>query len=216
MNGRVTLPCTYTGWKTTMCWGRGHCPASWCTDEIIRTDGDKVTWRKSDRYQLLGDIGQRNVSLTITGVNKQDGGTYCCRVEIHGWNNDLREEVIVKIQEETTTKPPELTSRLFNTTYDPYFPYIHPKTISAAPVPVTRKMESQDGEVKETGDNKLPHIIAAAVILIVVLVLVAVLIVRYRHCKRKTKYSESCSAIISLEGLERTEDQTEQNIYTIS
>ncbi|XP_069808739.1 hepatitis A virus cellular receptor 1 homolog [Dendropsophus ebraccatus] len=99
LNGRVTLPCTYTGWKTTMCWGRGHCPSSKCYDVIIWTNGDKVTWRKSDRYQLLGDIGQRDVSLTITGVTKQDEGTYCCKIEIPGWNNDLRIEYTVQIRE---------------------------------------------------------------------------------------------------------------------
>ncbi|XP_056425890.1 uncharacterized protein LOC130367492 [Hyla sarda] len=100
LNGRVTIPCTNSDTTTTMCWGRGHCPTSKCNDDIIWTDGHKVIWRKSDRYQLLGNIRQGDVSLTITGAIKEDEGTYCCRVEIPGWFNDLKEEVTVKIEEE--------------------------------------------------------------------------------------------------------------------
>ncbi|XP_073505422.1 hepatitis A virus cellular receptor 1 homolog [Phyllobates terribilis] len=75
VNGRLTLPCTSTD---AICWERGGCSFFECDNAIIRTDGQKVTWWKSERYQLLGNISQGNVSLTITGVTKQDEGTYYC------------------------------------------------------------------------------------------------------------------------------------------
>ncbi|KAM3926889.1 T-cell immunoglobulin and mucin domain-containing protein 4-like [Leptodactylus fuscus] len=109
-NGPVTIPCSYAIQSAgySMCWGRGACPYSKCSDEIIRTDGEKVTWRKSDRYQLLGDIGQGDVSMTITGATKEDEGTYCCRVEFPGWFNDLKKNLEVKIEKgnpKTTDHP---------------------------------------------------------------------------------------------------------------
>ncbi|XP_075711731.1 junctional adhesion molecule-like [Rhinoderma darwinii] len=117
LNGRVILPCTYSGTTTTMCWGRGGCPSSKCNYEIIWTDGTKVTWRKSDRYQLLGDIARGNVSLTIFGVTEEDEGTYCCRVEIPGWSNDQKIEHIVKIYE--APSPPEPTDQSVHTIHVP-------------------------------------------------------------------------------------------------
>ncbi|KAM4037228.1 uncharacterized protein ACNLHF_015940 isoform 4-T4 [Anomaloglossus baeobatrachus] len=99
LNGTVVLPCKYTAETTTMCWGRGACPKSKCSDEIISTDGQRVTKRKSDRYHILGNISQGDVSLTITRVTKEDEGTYCCRVEIHGPFNDEKTEVELRIQD---------------------------------------------------------------------------------------------------------------------
>ncbi|XP_072001470.1 T-cell immunoglobulin and mucin domain-containing protein 4-like [Engystomops pustulosus] len=97
----LTLPCSYTTANSGyhMCWGRGGCPNSKCNDEILKTDGNRVTWRKSERYQLLGDITQGDVSMTIAGATKEDQGVYCCRVEIPGPFNDLKKNVKVEIQE---------------------------------------------------------------------------------------------------------------------
>ncbi|KAM4037232.1 hepatitis A virus cellular receptor 2 homolog [Anomaloglossus baeobatrachus] len=102
VNDTLNIPCRYTvqgGNGYRMCWGQSHCPFSLCNNEIIRTDDQKVTWRKSDRYQLRGIMSQGDVSLTITGVTKDDEGTYCCRVQVPGLFNDLKTEVEVKIQE---------------------------------------------------------------------------------------------------------------------
>ncbi|KAG8579813.1 hypothetical protein GDO81_011062 [Engystomops pustulosus] len=97
----ITLPCSYTTANSGyhMCWGRGGCPNSKCNDEILKTDGYRVTWRKSERYQLLGDIAQGDVSLTINEATKEDQGTYCCRVEVPGLFNDLKKNVKVEIEE---------------------------------------------------------------------------------------------------------------------
>ncbi|XP_044133775.1 hepatitis A virus cellular receptor 1 homolog [Bufo gargarizans] len=116
VNDTLTLPCTYIIHKSQhpFCWGRGGCSLTECNNNIIRTDGQKVTWRKSDRYQLLGNISQGDVSLTITGATNEDEGTYCCLVHIPGLFNDMKEEVNVKIQE----GPPHQGHPTFYETHD--------------------------------------------------------------------------------------------------
>ncbi|KAJ1128574.1 hypothetical protein NDU88_006951 [Pleurodeles waltl] len=97
----VTLHCTYpltaSADVTSMCWGRKHCPYSGCDTEILRTDGRKVTWSKSARYQMKGNIAEGDVSLTIEDVNFSDTATYCCRVEIPGWFNDKKREQTLEV-----------------------------------------------------------------------------------------------------------------------
>ncbi|KAM6380251.1 hepatitis A virus cellular receptor 2 isoform 2-T2 [Pluvialis apricaria] len=88
----ITVPCFYRvrspGDITSMCWGRGRCPASKCNGIIIWTDGRKVTQRYNSRYILKGDLLEGDVSLTIVNAQEADSGTYCCRVEVAGWFND--------------------------------------------------------------------------------------------------------------------------------
>lgn len=88
----ITVPCSYSVKRrndiTTMCWGRGACPASKCFQPIIWTDGWKVTVQSSKRYQLKGDLSKGDVSLTIVNAEEADSGTYCCRIEIPGLFND--------------------------------------------------------------------------------------------------------------------------------
>ncbi|KAM3926040.1 T-cell immunoglobulin and mucin domain-containing protein 2-like [Leptodactylus fuscus] len=85
-----------------MCWGRGQCPLSGCSDDIIWTDGSRVTWRKSDKYQLMGDMEKGDVTLTINRATMEDTGTYCCRVEVPGLFNDLKMER--NVNEENVTR----------------------------------------------------------------------------------------------------------------
>ncbi|CAH2276325.1 hepatitis A virus cellular receptor 1 homolog [Pelobates cultripes] len=120
----VILPCKYsvTRGTTTMCWGGGSCPPSKCDNEIIWTDGQKVTRSKSERYRLLGDIAQGEVSMTISGVTLSDAGTYCCRVETPGWFNDVKEEITVEIQKagqvNTSSTPMTATFQCEEPEYD--------------------------------------------------------------------------------------------------
>ncbi|KAL9836259.1 hepatitis A virus cellular receptor 1 homolog isoform 1-T1 [Geothlypis trichas] len=90
----ITVPCHYSvrGRKsiTSMCWGRGSCPKSKCSQPIIWTNGWTVTEQHSSRYQLQGDLQRGDVSLTIVDAREADSGTYCCRVEIPGLFNDQR------------------------------------------------------------------------------------------------------------------------------
>ncbi|XP_066197713.1 hepatitis A virus cellular receptor 1 isoform X1 [Saccopteryx leptura] len=81
-----------------MCWGRGPCPAFKCPNELIWTDGYRVTFQKNTRYQLYGIIKQGNVSLTIEHAAPSDRGMYCCRVERSGWFNDLKTNILLDIK----------------------------------------------------------------------------------------------------------------------
>lgn len=97
----VTLLCTYStanGAITTMCWGRGACPMSQCSDEIIRTDGTHVTFQKNIRYKLKGNLLEGNVSLTIEDAVQADSDLYCCRVEHRGWFNDMKHTISLEIK----------------------------------------------------------------------------------------------------------------------
>ncbi|XP_056425476.1 hepatitis A virus cellular receptor 1 [Hyla sarda] len=103
----IVLPCSYkvkrTSDLTTMCWGRGSCPNSKCNQELIWTDGNKVTFQASSRYQLNDRINQGIVSLTISQASLQDAGTYCCRIEHQGWFNDEKINVRLTVEKAPTT-----------------------------------------------------------------------------------------------------------------
>ena len=97
----VRLPCSYEGKVTSTCWGRGECSWLDCKNTIISTEEYKVTERKSKRYKLKGNIGGRDVSLTIENVVPSDSGLYCCRIKKWFFND---EKNIIKL----TIKPGEL------------------------------------------------------------------------------------------------------------
>ncbi|XP_021069110.1 hepatitis A virus cellular receptor 1 homolog isoform X2 [Mus pahari] len=104
----ATLPCTYSTSRgtTTTCWGRGRCPSSGCPTTLIWTNGQRVTYQKSSRYNLKGHISEGDVSLTIENPVEMDSGLYCCRVEIPGWFNDQKVTFSLQVKPEIPTSPP--------------------------------------------------------------------------------------------------------------
>ncbi|MGH0156951.1 UNVERIFIED_CONTAM: hypothetical protein FKN15_041418 [Acipenser sinensis] len=95
----ITLPCGYSVRRNGLsaaCWGRG-CGTMWCSDEIIQTDGNRVTSKLSERYRLNGNILDGNLALTILNTGKADSGSYCCRVDIAGYFNDLKVSLTLKV-----------------------------------------------------------------------------------------------------------------------
>ncbi|NXP13922.1 HAVR1 protein, partial [Thinocorus orbignyianus] len=112
----ITVPCSYSVKNkqdiTSMCWGRGRCPASKCSQTIIWTDGWKVTEQSNSRYMLNGDLQMGDVSLTIVNAVEADSGTYCCRVEISGWFNDQLNnyDVVIEKARTSTASPHTYTS----------------------------------------------------------------------------------------------------------
>ncbi|XP_032769851.1 hepatitis A virus cellular receptor 1 homolog [Rattus rattus] len=104
----VTIPCTYSTHRgiTTTCWGRGQCPYSSCQNILIWTNGYRVTYRSSGRYNIKGRISEGDVSLTIENSVERDSGLYCCRVEIPGWFNDLKMTFQLEVKPEIPTSPP--------------------------------------------------------------------------------------------------------------
>ncbi|NXK45424.1 TIMD4 protein, partial [Chauna torquata] len=125
----IELPCFYKVARerdiSDMCWGRGPCPNSKCNNKILHTTGNRVTFRKSQRYNLQGYISYGDVSLTIREVKAEDAGTYCCRVEIPGWFNDIKQsirlEVVRAFPVKTTTmrKAPISPKHFRKTTFAP-------------------------------------------------------------------------------------------------
>ncbi|NXI74258.1 HAVR1 protein, partial [Anseranas semipalmata] len=125
----VKLPCFYQVARekdiSDMCWGRGPCPNSKCNNKILHTTGNMVTFRKSQRYNLQGYISYGDVSLTIQEVREEDEGTYCCRVEIPGWFNDIKKNmqlVVVRAHPVKTTtmrKAPTSPKHFRKTTFAP-------------------------------------------------------------------------------------------------
>ncbi|XP_041121548.1 hepatitis A virus cellular receptor 1 homolog isoform X2 [Polyodon spathula] len=107
----VTLPCSYSVRRnglSAVCWGKG-CGTMWCSDEIIQTDGKRVTSKLSERYRLNGNILDGNVALTILNTVKADSGSYCCRIDIAGYFNDRKVSLTLKV-----IKAPALTTALPN------------------------------------------------------------------------------------------------------
>ncbi|XP_077122664.1 polymeric immunoglobulin receptor-like [Ranitomeya variabilis] len=101
VNDTLTLPCKYSvvDGPKEVCWGKGGCPFTGCKNKVLKTDGTKVTWSESSRYKLLGDISKGDSSLTISGLSKDQEGTYCCRVRIPGMLNDIKNEIKLEIQD---------------------------------------------------------------------------------------------------------------------
>ncbi|XP_071188651.1 uncharacterized protein [Salvelinus alpinus] len=76
----VTLVCTYRGdKKLETCWGRS-CVTFQCTDPIKENQS---------KYKINAEVG--TVNLTILKLQPTDGGSYCCRVNVHGWFNGLKQ-----------------------------------------------------------------------------------------------------------------------------
>ncbi|NXC00073.1 TIMD4 protein, partial [Orthonyx spaldingii] len=126
----VTLPCTYRVTRrkdvSDMCWGRGPCPNSKCSNKILHTTGHKVTFRTSPRYDLHGYISFGDVSLTIGTARAEDAGIYCCRVEIPGLFNDIKRNMRLEVARAppvttttTTTQAPVSPTHFTETTFAP-------------------------------------------------------------------------------------------------
>ncbi|NXW64579.1 TIMD4 protein, partial [Eurystomus gularis] len=142
------LPCFYKVARrkdiSDMCWGRGPCPNSKCNDKILHTTGNRVTFRKSHRYSLRGYISYGDVSLTIEKVEAEDAGMYCCRIEIPGWFNDIKQNIWLEVvrappvMTTTTSKAPISPKRFRKTTFAPQATSDHQTTAETnSPVVIT-------------------------------------------------------------------------------
>uniref|UniRef100_A0A8C2MJZ0 Ig-like domain-containing protein n=1 Tax=Cricetulus griseus TaxID=10029 RepID=A0A8C2MJZ0_CRIGR len=95
----VTLPCSYPvpNGISSMCWGRGECRDT-CGQTLIWTDGHRIYYQTSNRYQLKGQNLEGHVSLTIKNVTVSDSGLYCCRVEMKGPNGVQKLTISLQVQ----------------------------------------------------------------------------------------------------------------------
>ncbi|CAH2276323.1 hepatitis A virus cellular receptor 1 homolog [Pelobates cultripes] len=218
----VTLSCKYsvTGGTTTMCWGRGSCPSSKCYNEIIWTDGLKVTQSKSERYRLLGDIAQGDVSMTISGVTPSDAGTYCCRVEIPGWLNDVKKEITVEIQEdfsevvkskEDANKENSETKHIVrdNTTI------FSVTQVTNSPDITTRSFNSFTSCSEQRTKDNHTHIPVGVALLILLILLISLTTYIYKYKCKRLKKNETCSSTLNIGNVERAGNHAIDNIYTL-
>ncbi|KAM9333555.1 T-cell immunoglobulin and mucin domain-containing protein 4-like [Pholidichthys leucotaenia] len=109
----VTLPCTYdikANGEQSICWGKGTIPSSGCKNQIIATGSYKTKEENSSKYQLLGQLDQGDVSLTILNLTESDAGQYGCRVEISGWFNDEKHHFDLTIEPATQTNRPKTST----------------------------------------------------------------------------------------------------------
>ncbi|XP_039630452.1 T-cell immunoglobulin and mucin domain-containing protein 4-like [Polypterus senegalus] len=111
----VTLPCKYPsgfyGLRYT-CWGRGHCHHSgFCPKEIISSDKGYVSSKHLDRHQLLGNIKQGDVSLTVVSARTEDSGDYCCFIYNPGWSQGQKQHVYLLVKSAAAAPAPWEISR---------------------------------------------------------------------------------------------------------
>ncbi|KAJ8332669.1 hypothetical protein SKAU_G00424580 [Synaphobranchus kaupii] len=164
----VTLPCRYdlkAKGLRAMCWGRAEVPFSKCSNTIISTDGEKVNFRESHRYQLLSGVEKGDVSLTITNVTENDSGIYGCRVNIPGGFNDQKQNINLAIQKGERTTP------------DANMGY------SDVPVQAQEISQMSKGNIIRIG----------AVIFIPLLILIIILVGELRSHREKTRRSANMS-----------------------
>ncbi|XP_025022225.1 hepatitis A virus cellular receptor 2 [Python bivittatus] len=98
----ITLPCHYSVEQKGLiytCWGKSCPPIGRCSNEIISINEKLEIDRQSQKYHLMGNVDQGDVSLTIASITKNDVGPYCCRVEIPGWFNDEKKHFKLLIKE---------------------------------------------------------------------------------------------------------------------
>ncbi|XP_068134251.1 hepatitis A virus cellular receptor 1 homolog isoform X2 [Hyperolius riggenbachi] len=218
LGGAVTLPCAYfveEYGKTSMCWGRG-CDTFTCSNAIISTDGSRVTWRRSARYQLPGDIEDGDVSLTITDLTMEDQGMYCCRVEITGPGNDQKHIMTLTVYEAPEITKPAPTTRSHNTMYEASAPTdeIKNSADSSTNTPSSetetdfRKFQETDLTTTEAPTSHSTIIITVVVLVILFLCLLGFLSA-WKYYKVRSKNKEGNTA---LEDLKEKQD-AEQNIY---
>ncbi|XP_036381696.1 hepatitis A virus cellular receptor 1 [Megalops cyprinoides] len=224
----VVLPCRYDAHyykQLHMCWGRGEIPTSGCNNEIISTDGLKVTNRVSHRYQLLGDLQAGDISLTILSAKETDSGIYGCRVHIPGWFNDQKETVrlVIEKRPEPTTKTPVLPSNSTDQVpTGPWTPRNH--TEGTAVANCTESSESLTPKNKEVARQQGPNMaVVLPVLLILLIVITALLLLMRKRWKKDrevlgiSQWNDDTVLYMNTEsglGLD-TRDIAQENIYQL-
>ncbi|XP_047463600.1 hepatitis A virus cellular receptor 1 homolog isoform X2 [Mugil cephalus] len=180
----VNLTCSYDIKKhgaLTVCWGRGDIPNYGCNNQLIYTDGNKVTQRASSRYQLRGRLDRGDVSLTIENVTEDDSGRYGCRVMISGWFND--EKYYTDLRVDTATLAPTTTS---SHTETPAWSTTANQTTGHMTSTGANILTSPFSDVQET-EEPGTLVVVLVCVLFGSVVLVAALVVVARRCRRIDK-----------------------------
>ncbi|XP_039630451.1 hepatitis A virus cellular receptor 2 homolog isoform X2 [Polypterus senegalus] len=212
----VTLPCRYSSFRSEVhffCWGRSECPGrGQCgSNEIYKWDGR--VHRMSDKYQLTGDIQRGDLSLTVVNVTMEDSGPYCCRIEILGLFNDVKNSMWLTVTEECS-EGPTTTPRGHATSESPSASGtgLHSTDTTTVPSPVEHQTESNSaaGHFSD-GDRQPIHVpvIMVTSLLLLLIVLISFLIYkRAGHQKLKTGSAQQACTLQERVGVE-------ENIYNV-
>ncbi|XP_012718386.2 T-cell immunoglobulin and mucin domain-containing protein 4 [Fundulus heteroclitus] len=179
----VTLPCAYDAQSNgvlSFCWGLGRVPRSKCADTILSSEYGEVTYRESSRYQLLSQVEQGNVSLTILNAQRSDAGIYGCRVEIPGLFNDQKSNINLIMEEERViSHEMEATDATVTTPQSPTSP------INLVNDEHSKYVRSSQGNFKAfLGEENIGRI---AAIFLFTIILILILIFRRNVLMRRTK-----------------------------
>ncbi|XP_029546244.1 T-cell immunoglobulin and mucin domain-containing protein 4-like [Salmo trutta] len=182
----ITLPCKYNTINhgvSAICWGRGAIPNSGCYEEIISSDGTKVIWRSSVRYQLFGELKTGDVSLTIFNVTEKDSGQYGCRVHVYGLWNDEKYHVNLNIEKApvpTTSQAPANVTITQQTMDSHTHCHVTPNPIEYSDTSTPPYSESI---LEQMTGHKLPVILVSILLVLTGVVIVSVLVVLRKRWK---------------------------------
>ncbi|XP_052614301.1 hepatitis A virus cellular receptor 2 homolog isoform X1 [Peromyscus californicus insignis] len=230
------LPCNYTlpspGTPVPVCWGKGPCPWSQCTSEVLSTDERKVTYQKSRRYQLKGNFLKGVVSLTIENVTLEDHGTYCCRVQFYGLGNDQKlnlELVIIPAKftlpatahgDPATTSPRTLTTEGDGSRWR--HEHRETQTLGTLHDETPTQISTWSDEMKDSGETIRTAVyigvgVSAGLALALI---IGVLILKWYSYKKKKLQTSSLITLANLPpvGLSNAgagRNRSEENVYTI-
>ncbi|KAJ7406171.1 hypothetical protein WISP_135241 [Willisornis vidua] len=101
---------------------------------------------KSQRYDLQGSVFSGDVSLTIGTVEAEDAGVYCCRVEIPGWFNDIKQNIWLEVARVTTEFPHTLLTEEGSTSAE--------VSVMMEEVPNTGVSANSDGKAEKHDDSR--------------------------------------------------------------
>ncbi|XP_070591944.1 hepatitis A virus cellular receptor 2-like [Erythrolamprus reginae] len=214
----ITLPCHYSvkdNGHTDICWGRS-CPPLGCSNKLISMDKYLKIDGQLQKYHLMGNVSQGDVSLTIYSITEDDAGTYCCRLEYRGLFND--EKIFFKLLVKEALL--HTTPIYFSTSNFPPI-YFSTSNFVSEPKSVFITESSLNSILKEQVKNSPYWIgiyvgIGTCAILITILILL--IIKWYLHKKQKTINSTSQMAFTNstaqgIEHIARADVHALENIY---
>ncbi|CAK6979379.1 hepatitis A virus cellular receptor 1 homolog%2C partial [Scomber scombrus] len=176
----VTLPCKYdfkSNGPTAVCWNQGSIPFSGCNDQIISTDGSKVTTRASSRYQLLGRLKDGDVSLTIRNTTKKDAGLYGCRVDIFGWFNDEKHDIDLTIEKAPSTSSTPTTETTEQTLQTEQTTNTSGQVTATESVPTSSNSIDPEPQQEDQDGGSVPVVLVCVLLLLIALVTAGVVVV---------------------------------------
>ncbi|XP_015682194.1 hepatitis A virus cellular receptor 2 [Protobothrops mucrosquamatus] len=215
----ITLPCHYSvkdHGLTDTCWGRS-CPlVGSCPNKMISINENLEIDGQLEKFHLLGNVSQGDVSLTIVNITKDDMGTYCCRMEYQGLFND--DKIFFKLLiEEASLHTTPIYFSTSNFVSKPKWVFITESPVNNISLPMSTMVKKQ-GKNPRYRIGLYIGIGACAIIFIIIILLI---IKWYLHKKQKTINSASQvafsnSAARGVQNVLNADVHAPENIYHCS